>query len=123
MSTESLMVKVSNLYNNTGLLAHALHTGIKPSVQHQLSRVWECVLGIYVGDTKRKAWRSLIEPQTVFIDPEAIHAFVKLQSQLSAFITATFLQQDQEPSIAQIKHFIEYICTQYSIDPNKIINQ
>lgn len=122
MSSTAVMTKISQLHNNSGMLAHALHTGIKPSVQHQLARVWENVMDLYTGKVKRQAWRSLIAPQEVFIDPEAVHAYVKLQSQLSAFVTATFLNQDQESSLVHIKHFIEFICSQYGIDTTQVIS-
>lgn len=115
MSHQALMLKVSQLHNNSGMLAHALHTGIKPTVQHQLARVWECVKAM-TEEEDRKAWRDLTKPQEVFIDPESIHAYCKLQSSLSAFVTAVFLGHPHNVAVAHITYYIEYICTQCGID-------
>lgn len=119
---QAKLIKISQLQHCVGLLSHAIHTGIKPTVKYQLARVWECVLDLLPEESKEsEVWRKLTEPQVVFIEPEAIHAFIKLQSQISAFITASYHDHPQGVSLAHIKHFIEFICDQYSIKVSEVI--
>lgn len=119
MEQTPILVKISNLQNVTGLLAHALHTGIKPSVEHQLTRVKECVLDIVnEGGFKPQHWRNLHKPQEVFIDPESVHAFMKLQSSIAAMIQASYLNDSRTllHTLQDIDRLINYIGVQYSFN-------
>ena len=91
MEQTPLLIKLSNLHNIMGMLAHSLHTGIKHSVDHQTNRVMAEIDGM-VGDCAvQKSWASYIDEQEVFKEPEFVHAFVKLQSTVPTFITAFYL--------------------------------
>lgn len=108
---ESYIVKVSNLQNVMSLLAHSINSGIKPTVEHQTARVMECVNHIVTDIPNRDSWRKYSDPQEVFIEPEAVHAFIKLQSSVATFIHAAYLN-DTLLTTAQvqiIKHYLDTI--------------
>ena len=118
---ENQVIKVSNLLNNMGMLAHAVNSGIKPTLEHQISRVWECVRDLAEGDIERKTWRDLTKPQEVFIEPVGLHAFIKLNSQTSALVAAVYHKHPTNVAVAHIKHYLEMMCESYSINHELII--
>lgn len=87
---EANIIKVSKLIEIMGLLAHAVHSGVKASVDFQTKRVREQINNIVDDLPNRENWKSYADPQEVFIDPEAVHAFIKLQSTVATFITAQY---------------------------------
>ena len=87
---EPTIIKVSNLLSLMGMLAHSVNSGIKPSVDHQTKRVMEQVNEMVTDIPNRDSWRSYADPQEVFIEPEAVHAFIKLQSTVATFNTAFY---------------------------------
>ena len=105
---ESNLIKVSNLLNTMGILAHAVNSGIKPTVDHNTHRVMECVLTIVEDIPNRSSWRSLTTPQEVFIKPEAVHAFIKLTSTVSQFIAAQY-HNDIHLTTASVVMITEYL--------------
>lgn len=121
--SEAFLVKASSLQNNVGLLTHALHTGIKPTVQYQLERVWNCVKELSQDSVEKKVWRNLHQAQELFIDPEAVHACMKLQSAVATYIQAIYLNDEvrTHSAIAQIKDYLEFIADQYNINHELII--
>lgn len=110
MEHQPYMIKVSQLYNNVGMLAHALHTGINTSIEHQLMRTWECVLDIASPalESKKKDRPKHSPIQEVFIEPEAIHAYMKLQSSISGFAYASYLNDTVSTLryLESIKHYL-----------------
>lgn len=120
---DSLLIRISNLQNNMGLLTHSLHQGIKPTVQYQLERVWICVKELSQDSVEKKVWRNLHQAQELFIDPEAVHACMKLQSAVATYIQAIYLNDEvrTHSAIAQIKDYLEFIADQYNINHELII--
>lgn len=94
-----------------GMLAHAVNSGIKPSVDHQTCRVMEAVNELVTNIPNRDSWRKYADPQEVFIEPEAVHAFIKLNSAVSSFITASYLNNTAltQASVATIEHYLNVI--------------
>lgn len=105
---EANIIKVSNLLNVMSILAHAVNSGIKPTVDHNTNRVLECVMHIVEDIPNRKSWRSYTAAQEVFIEPEAVHAFIKLNSTVSQFISAQY-HNDTHLTTASVVTIIEYL--------------
>lgn len=107
--SEGLFEQISNLQNNLGMLARGIHNGVVPNIEHQLHRVIECAKDIAnEGGFKPKHWRNLHAPQQeVFIEPEAEHAFIKLQSTIALFITSAHLN-DSVRMLHSLNHMEAY---------------
>lgn len=105
---ESNLIKVRNLLNTMGFLTYAVNSGIKPIVDYHTHRVLECVLTIVEDIPNRSSWRSLTTPQEVFIEPESVHAFIKLTSTVSQFIAAQY-HNDIHLTTASVVMITEYL--------------
>lgn len=114
---EANIIKVSNLLNVMSLLAHSIHSGIKPTVDHQSKRVMEQVNEIVTDIPNRSSWRKYADPQEVFIEPEAVHAFIKLQSAVATFNTAQYLNNTAltTATVMTIEHYLNIIREQHGL--------
>lgn len=119
MEQTPVLVKFSNLQNIMGMLAHALNSGIKPTIEHQTNRVMEVVNEIVTDIPDRKSWRAFTKPQEVFIEPESLHAYMKLNSQVSVFMNATYLNDTvtSKATTKAIEHYLNYIREYYELGP------
>lgn len=123
VTSPNLMLQANSLYSNLALLARGVHTGIKPTLIYQSARVWEVAKELAGEPTDRKSWRNYADGVEVFIDPEALHAFVKLQSHCSALVAASFLNNkvEKQGQLAAIATYLEKICAIYGVTDTKSI--
>lgn len=105
-----------------GLLARAIHSGIKQSLESQISRVWQLVSEMAPEAVQNRSWVDHPAPQEVFIEPESIHAYIKLQAQIALFCTTTYFKNPQTVCVSYIQYYLEYLCKYYGIDHESIFN-
>ena len=105
-----------------GLLARAIHSGIKQSLESQISRVWQLVSEMAPEVVEANSWEDWPPAQEVFIEPESVHAYMKLQAQIALFCTTTYFKNPQFVSVSYIRYYLEYLCKYYGIDHESIFN-
>lgn len=105
-----------------GLLARAIHSGIKPTLAAQIYRVWQLVSEMAPEAVQNRSWVDHPAPQEVFIEPESVHAYIKLQAQIALFCTTTYFKNPQFISVSYIQYYLEYLCKYYGIDHESIFN-
>lgn len=113
--SQSNAVKVSNLLNKLSLLALAINSGIKASIEVQVLNTWQCVKDL-IGDVEIPYIAT--PPQQAFIEPVAFHAFCKLNLSAGALINTTFINQSALTSAGYMKHYLELICLEYKFKLN-----
>lgn len=117
----SKLVNIAELHRKSANLASALNSGLKAKIEFAVPNLWQAVAELAPEVVKDKSWRGEPSNQVVFIEPEDIHAYIKLQSAISMFITASFLNHPQVNAVAQIKHYLEFICDTHSINHEQLI--
>ena len=117
----SKLVKVAKLHRKSAELASALNSGLKIKIELAVGKLWKSVSDLAPEVVQSKLWRAESKGQHIFIEPEDIHAYIKLQSALSMLATASFLNHPQVNAVAQIKFYLEFICTTHNINHEHII--
>lgn len=123
MEQTSLEDNISNLLTETGALCAAIKSEVKEDIEHCCTSVLKCALAmVNECGLKPKQGRNLDNPQVVFIEPESMHAFIKLQSSVSAYITACYLNDIimTQHALYNIEYYLGFLGTYYSFKTNPV---
>ena len=119
MSNQTLMPASVRIHQSNARLASAINLGAVNLIESELKLLWETVSESVSEVEREEAQRiDTVFLQEVFIEPEYIHAYVKLNSALSGLVASIFLNGDTIYSIAVTKHYIERVAKAYQINLN-----
>lgn len=87
---KAIQIKFSELLNQVSLLGLTVETD-KKLVNEQTKLIMHTVNEMVKDIPNKDKWKSYADLQEVFIEPVSVHAYVKLVSTVSTFITAYYL--------------------------------
>ena len=119
MLNQALMPASVRIHQSNARLASAINLGAVNLIEDELKLLWETVSESVSEVEREEAQRiDTVLPQEVFIEPEYIHAYVKLNSALSGLVASLFLKGNTAYFLAVTKHYIERVAKAYQINLN-----
>ena len=119
MSNKALMPASVRIHQSNARLASAISLGAVNLIEGELKLLWETTSESVSEVEREEAQRiDIVLPQEVFIEPEYIHAYVKLNSALSGLVASIFLKGNTAYFLAVTKYYIERVAKAYQINLN-----
>lgn len=117
MKNKVLMPASVRIHKCNVRLATVINLGAANLIEGELKLLWEAASEAVSGVDHEEVQRiNTVLPQEVFIEPEYIHAYVKLNSALSGLVASIFLNGNTAYFLAVTKHYIERVAKTYQIN-------
>lgn len=113
------MLSLSNLCKlNTALsnLGHAIDANDQGAITLFAAAVWQHCVDI----NPNVSMLGVYPPQYVFVGDVRLHAFLKLNSAVAAYVSATHLNHVTGVHLKAVKHYIEVVCDLNKVDSETV---
>lgn len=117
MQNKALMSGAVRIHQSNARLTSAINLGAVNLIESELKLLWEVASEVASGVDREEAQHiNAVLPQEVFIEPEYIHAYVKLNSALSGLVASVFLNGNTAYFLAVTRYYIERVAKAYQIN-------